>query len=65
MTTYEELIEAFQIFNRYPDSQDISAQHDIIYAGPDSQNMLPADVARLIELGWHVDNMYDSFAYYT
>jgi hypothetical protein len=43
-------VEAFTIFARYPDGANVQAEHDEIWAGPDTVSA--DDKARLAELGW-------------
>lgn len=45
-------IESFQIFAKYGDWQEVAAEHDIVYAGPNPAEMKSDDIARLTELGW-------------
>lgn len=63
--TYEELAEAMLIFAKYEGVEGLATEHDVIYAGPDSHDVTPEDMIRLEELGWHVDNDYDCFGYFT
>lgn len=66
MNEYEKLAESFSIFAKYPDQvTSISAEHDVIYSGPDSRVVDDQDVARLYDLGWHVDEDYNCFRYWT
>lgn len=68
MPTMLEVIEGLMILSRYCDADDhgsVSAEHDILYAGPDNFNpgaMSKKDRRRLKELGWHVDSEFDCWA---
>jgi hypothetical protein len=53
LTYYEELIRALQIFKEYDSDEFMSAEHDIVYAGPDPADVSPEHLAELEELGWH------------
>lgn len=52
MSPYEELIEAFKIFGKYEHRQQISTEHDVIYAGPHPTEVTASDMIRLSELDW-------------
>ena len=60
----KKMIEAFTIFRRYEDG-DIAAEHDIIYAGPAPNDVSEDDKLKLAELGWHVEEEFDCFFYFT
>lgn len=56
MREVEKLIEALQIFAKYPDADGwLSAEHDEVWFGPDPSIVSDVDKARLNELGWHPD----------
>lgn len=61
MREYDEMIEALKIFDKYEHIQALSAEHDIIYAGPSPSQVTDEDVTRLEELGWHAEMEYDCF----
>jgi len=65
--TYAALAEVFTIFNKYEGVTyaQISAEHDVIYAGPDPEDVSEEDRKRLSELGWYVDEHLDSFYRFT
>lgn len=51
----KNIIEGLQILLPYYDDQDgyhNGAEHDVIYAYATDRPVQPADLARLIELGW-------------
>lgn len=52
MTTYQELIRAFEIFGKYEFPQGVQAEHDEMWAGPDADTVSAEDVAELETLGW-------------
>jgi hypothetical protein len=59
MAKISDVIEGLQILAKYcdPDSHDIAARHDEIYAGPDDPSVVTEDDAALLRvLGW---NYYD------
>lgn len=60
-----ELAEAFMIFARYGGKQDLSAEHDVIYAGPDPSKVVREDVERLDKLGWAVEEEFGCFRMFT
>lgn len=64
MTSAQKIIEGLLILSKYEDN-DIAAEHDIIYAGPnDTSKISPEDVAKLEELGWYISSGTDSWARY-
>lgn len=64
MKEYEELIEAFKIFMKYPHSSFMSAEHDEVWAGPNPYDVTEEDRKRLDELGWS-DFGDDGFHHFT
>jgi len=59
MSTWAEWSEAFSIFARYSnggDYDEVCAEHDEIFAGPEVKKVSPADLQRLQELGWKPDD---------
>ena len=66
MATIRNVIEGLQIIEKYG-SQEIDAQHDVIYAGPDKgeKKILSEDAAKLEELGWFFDEEFDCYAIFT
>lgn len=66
-STYDELIEALQIFKAAdPEDQWIDARHDVLHGGPESIDRLsPGQLKRLEELGWHPDSSGSGFYFYT
>lgn len=65
--SYQNWIDAFAIFLKYDSSESaqVAAQHEVIYAGPDIDNMSQKDIDRLEELGWDYDEQYGCFYRYT
>lgn len=64
MSEYEAMAQAFQIFAKYNDTgalTGISAEHDVIYAGPDPGVVSAEDLARLAELHWNPEEEFDTF----
>jgi hypothetical protein len=60
--TYAAWAEAFAIFAKYnSDFHQISAEHDIVYAGPEPSKVSDEDKSRLEQLNWHIDEHLDSF----
>lgn len=67
MNRIEEIIAGLQILNRYPKC-DVSAEHDILYAGPSSYpdpKIDTDDKIALKKLGWHYDEEVESWAVFT
>ena len=64
MRLIEKIVEGLKILSKY--EGHISAEHDIIYAGPDNpkEDMLEKDFERMEQLGWFVDNDIMVFAIY-
>lgn len=58
---YKNLIEALTIFSKYQHREGVSAEHDILYAGPSPADVSEKDLATLEELGWHPSDEYDGF----
>lgn len=52
---YDNMIEVFNIFNKYDNNGMLHAEHDTLYAGPDPEIVSAKDTARLAELGWNAD----------
>ncbi len=46
------------------DAQDVSAEHDILYAGPDPSIVSDEKKAELEELGWYVAEEHDCFYHF-
>ena len=64
--TYAGLAESFEIFSKYDEGKlRTSAEHDIIYAGPDPKDVSTPDAIRLKQLGWHTEEELDCFGYFT
>lgn len=64
--TYAAWAEAFTIFAKYSSEfYQISAEHDIVYAGPDPAVVSEEDKTRLEALNWHIDEHLDSFYHHT
>lgn len=59
----KRISEGLIIFQKYPNSDDVMAEHDIIYAGPSPTNVIPEDLARLAELGWADRDGLDNFQF--
>ena len=57
---YENFTTALGIFSKYEKEGSISAEHDIIYAGPSPSQVSFEDKVTLAELGWH-ESEYDCF----
>jgi len=62
---YDELQVALSIFKSYGGSQWLSAEHDEIHAGPDPKIVSKEHIRKLEALGWHPDESYGSFYYFT
>jgi hypothetical protein len=69
MASLNAVIEGLEILAKYcekgRDSHEISASHDVIYAGPacEGEGSIPEpDRKRLDELGWFYDKQTDCWA---
>ena len=58
------VLEGLQILAKYFPDGDISAEHDIIYAGGDNSDVeiSEEDLARLDELDWFIDSEANCWA---
>lgn len=52
---YQRLIRALEIFSEYEPNGRVSADHDVIYAGPDVDAVTPEHLTELESLGWTVN----------
>lgn len=52
---YQRLIRALEIFSEYEPNGHVSAEHDVIYAGPASEAVSSEHLAELESLGWATD----------
>ena len=65
MNSYEKLIKALEIFNKYDHpGKYVSAEHDELFAGPEASVVSPEDLATLDELGWRPSE-YGGFQSFT
>lgn len=63
MSTIEQVIEGLKIFTKY--GGDISAEHDIIYAGCMINNEISQeDQDQLTELGWKFNDGLETWYYF-
>lgn len=64
---YQEWITGFTIFQRYqPDAKfAVSAEHDIVYAGPTPATVSNEDKAALERCGWYPDDDLETFYHRT
>lgn len=59
---YLQIIEAFTIFSKYSlRHQEIAAEHNELFAGPESEIVSVEDRQRLEELGWYPDKFETGF----
>lgn len=59
----KDLIEALQIFLKYGNPYSPThCEHDILMVSVHNEDLDPADVARLEELGFHWNDEYDCWA---
>lgn len=66
MASVMKVIEGLQILSRYPESSNVNAERDIIYAGPPSSEVVSDDDRkRLHDLGWHVSSEFGCWARFT
>jgi len=64
MSQYSRLSQALDIFMKYPED-DMAADHDIIWAGPDPNSVSEVDIVKLAALGWHPEWDLDCFYHHT
>lgn len=68
-TYFDNFIKGLTILRRYHTKLDIhesfSAEHDIIYIGPDPENVSEKDRKTLDELGFHECSDVDAFGWFT
>lgn len=66
MATINNVIKGLTILAKYTakggDCYNISAEHDVIYAGPDGEAVSAEDAAELEGIGWFLDKDVDSWA---
>ena len=63
--SYKDLSEAFEIFSRHS-TENAAADHDVIYGPYTSKiTLTEEEEARLIELGWFIDEEEDSWKRFT
>jgi hypothetical protein len=67
VSTYEAMARAFQIFAEYSGHgrAGISAEHDVIYAGPDPSVVSEEHLMELAELFWLPEPEFDTFRRFT
>ena len=60
------VVEGLQILLKYFPDGDIAAEHDVIYAGGDNDDVSISDedMKRLEELRWHYDESLPSWFHY-
>ena len=63
MSYIDNFIKGMEILNKYKGS-DLSAEHDVVYAGPDAADIKVADAVELVNLGWHLDEDLNVYAFY-
>ena len=61
----ERISLGLQIFQKYPGDHEVSAQHDILYAGADPEVMTENDKEVVEKLGWHEEIEYDCWGFFT
>lgn len=66
LSDYDKIAQAFEIFRNFSNHKDhsVSAQHDVIYAGPDPVDVPDEYKEKLAALGWHPSE-HDCFEYFT
>jgi len=61
----KDFITGLCILRDYDETAQMSAEHDIIYLGPNSRIVSTSDIEILDRLGFHVDKEYCGFYYFT
>jgi hypothetical protein len=63
---YAAWAEAFAIFANYAgEGGEVAAEHDVVYACPDVEEMTEADRKRLEELGWFISEEFECWTRFT
>jgi hypothetical protein len=71
MDQLEKIIRGLQIFDRLMPKgankpyRSVAAEHDVLYSGPNPDDVSEADKAELEELGWHVDEALECFYHFS
>jgi hypothetical protein len=66
MATMKQMAAGLTILMKYDPEGSCSAEHDILYAGPDEQGKVSEeDQKKLEDLGWHWDEQFDCWARFT
>lgn len=65
MNPYEAMIRAFEIFMEAGDvGEGITAEHDVITAGPPAELASAEQLAELERLGWYPDESGEGFYHF-
>ena len=66
LSTYADYAEAFTIMSKHAkdDHANIAVEHDIIYAGHDTENFTREELERLEALGWTIDDDLECFFHF-
>ena len=63
----KRILEGLNILAKYSDSGDFAAEHDQIWAGPDDASEMEIseeDLKTLDDLGWFIDDEFDSWSHF-
>jgi len=62
----DRILKGLLIFSKYSKNGDFAAEHDQIWAGPDAEKMeiSKEDLIKLDELGWWIDEDFDSWSHF-
>jgi len=62
----KRILKGLEIFSKYKENGDFAAEHDKIWAGADVSDMdiSKEDLKLLDELGWFIDEEFDSWSHF-
>lgn len=62
LTDYDKVIQGLEIFKKYPGHPHyVTAEHDMLFAGPRPSKVSEEDIAKLASLGWNPEDNDDCF----
>lgn len=67
MATIADVVDGLNILRKYWPNSDVSAEHDVLYAGGDQAKvqMQPGDLELLEKLHWRYNSTFDCWQRYT
>jgi hypothetical protein len=61
----DRLIGGLMLFKRMLGADEVSAEHDVIYAGPATNDLSSDALTELDRLGWHWEEQYECWEFFT